>query len=166
MPRTTGSLISPHKLHLKASACDSRSHAPPPCLPGPTHHIRALAIDPPLRTLLSSRPMNQPSSKWKLQSIHVRASHLRRSFFQQLSQPLSAASDPPQRTASAAPGASPGVLGMKGDAAGHCSQGKHNPLAASGISYLVVCKTAMYLSQQLSMIDAHSGSVSLGISSL
>jgi hypothetical protein len=49
------------------------------------------------------------------------ASHLRRSYFQHLSQPPSAASAPAGKSAFAAPGASPGVLGTKGGVVGHCS---------------------------------------------
>lgn len=52
--------------------------------------------------------------------LGYKASNLpRSSSFRHLSQPLSAVPEPARCTAFAAPGASPGVLGMKGGVAGH-----------------------------------------------
>ena len=116
LPRTTGRL----RPHLTSQNCSRKLQLE---IWEAMHHLLSVSL------VLQSAFQLQPTflllelfSKWKLESIHVRASHLRRSSFQQLPQPLSAASEPPPHTAFAAPGASPGVLGRKGGVAGHCSQ--------------------------------------------
>jgi hypothetical protein len=131
-----------------------------------TQHIPAPAIVPPLRTQLASDEptiLNMHGSCDPSPSGYE-ASNLRLSS----SQPFSAESEPAQHTAYVAPGASPGVLGTKGGVAGHCSQ-KGQPFRGTVnllFSKLAVRKTVTCLSQQLSMIDDHWGSVLLGISSL
>jgi hypothetical protein len=177
----TASLITPHQRPLRStlscfetdcsipkhSACDLRGH-PPFCIPGTAQHIPAPAIVPPLKT-----PPQPAPDELTIMKMHgscdpspsgYKASKLRLSS----SQPFSAESEPAQHTAFAAPGASLGVLGTKGGVAGHCSQ-KGQPFRGTVNQFFsksAVRKTVTCLSQQLSMIDDHWGSVLLGISSL